>query len=190
MKLFVLLDDELTPAIVGKTHADARVFHRAGKADRLSGLHRLVERRLHGLQRLDKSCLRAHDLPIRQHTSRTDRVAVADFPRADADFLRHFVEQALNCKARLRHAEAAERARRGIVRIIRAALDLKVFIGVGACRVGAGPLENGAAEGRKRAGIGHDLRLYALNDAVFIAADRKVHPERVPLGMYQQGLCS
>ena len=56
--------------------------------------------------------------------------------------------------------------------------------------MGAGPLENGAAEGRKRAGIGHDLRLHALNDTVFVAADRKIHPERVALGMHEQRLGS
>ena len=54
----------------------------------------------------------------------------------------------------------------------------------------AGALKNRTAERCKRARIGHDLRLHALNDAVFVAADRKVHPERVALRVDQQRLFS
>ena len=42
MHLRVGLDDELCAAPVGEADADARVFHRAGKADGIAVLHGFV----------------------------------------------------------------------------------------------------------------------------------------------------
>ena len=190
MKLFVFLHNQLASAVVRKTDADACIFHRTGKTDGLTCFDGRVKLGLYRLERLDKTGLRADDLTVRQDAARANRVAVADFPRADADFLRHFVEQTLDGKAGLRHAEAAERACGRIVRIKCPTPDFKVFVGIGTCRMRAGALKNRTAERCKRARIGHDLRLHALNNAVFVAADCKVHPERVALRVDQQRLFS
>ena len=58
---------------------------------------------------------------------------------------------------------------------------------VGTRRVCTGALKHRAAERGKAAGIGHNARLHALNDAVFVAAHRKVHPHRVALGVDENG---
>ena len=54
--------------------------------------------------------------------------------------------------------------------------------------MGAGTLQHGAAQRGKRAGIGHNRGLDALNDAVFVAAHGEGHVEAVALGVYQNGL--
>ena len=187
MDLAVLADDELAAPVVGKADADARVLHRAGKADGISVLLGFVKVGLDGLERFDKTRLGPDDLAVRQHLAGADSIAVADLPRGDADKVGHLVQERLGRKAGLRHAEAAERARGRIIRIIGVALDLEIFIVIRACRVRAGALEHRAAEGGKAARVGHDLRLHALNDAVFVAAHRKVHPHRMALGMHQNG---
>ena len=89
--LAILADDELAAPIVGKTDADARVFHRAGKADGLAVFHGFVIVGLDGLERFDKARFRADDLAVRQHLARADGVAVANLPRGDADKVGHLV---------------------------------------------------------------------------------------------------
>ena len=91
MDLAVLADDELTAPVVGKADADARVFHRAGKADRVAVFLGFVKIGLDGLERFDKARLGADDLAVRQHLAGTDGVAVSDLPRGDADKVGHLI---------------------------------------------------------------------------------------------------
>ena len=188
MDLRVVFHDQLAAAPVGDADADARVFHCAGNADRLSLFHCLVVIRLDCLKRFDKARFRAHDLAVRQFLSGPNGVAVTDFPRGDADLVGHFVQKRLGGEARLRDAEAAERACGRVVGIIGRALDLEILIVIGAGCVCARAFEHRAAQRSERAGVGVDLGLDALNNAVFIAAHGEVHPERVALGMDEQRL--
>ena len=188
MQLFIVLHDQLAAPPVGDADADARVFHRAGKSHGLSGGDGGVIFRLYRLQRFGKTRFRADDLPVRQHAAGADGVTPADLPRRNADLVRHFVQQALHGKARLRHAEAAERARGRVIGIVGSAFNFKIFVGIRTCRVRARALQNRAAERRERAGVGVDGRLHTLNDAVFVTAERKIHPERVALGVHEQRL--
>ena len=187
MHLCVVFHDQLAAAPVGDADADTRVFHRAGNADGLAQFHGLVVIRLDRLQRLDKARFRADDLAVRQLLPGPDGVAVADFPRGDADLIGHFVQKRLGGEARLRDAEAAERARGRVVGIVGRAFDLEILIVIGAGCVRTRTLKHRAAQRGERAGVGIDLGLDALNDAVFVAAHGEVHPERVALGMDEQG---
>ena len=186
MQLFVSLDDQLAAAIVRQTHADARVFHRAGQSDRLTRLDGGVIVGPDRLERLHKAGLRPDDLPVRQDAAGADGVAQTDLQWRNADLVGHFVQQRLDREAGLRDAKAAERARGRIVGVVGGAFDLKILVGVGAGGVRTRALEHRAAERGERAGVGHDLRLDALDDAVFVAAHREIHPERVPLRVDEQ----
>ncbi len=75
-----------------------------------------------------------------------DGVAVADFPRGDADLIGHFVQKRLGGEARLRDAEAAERARGRVVGIVGRALDLEILIVIGAGCVRTCTLKHRAAQ--------------------------------------------
>ena len=92
MHLTFLINNELAAPVVGKSHADARILHRTGKADRFAVFDRFVIVGLDGLERFDKARFRADDLAVRQHLARADGVAVANFPRGDADKVGHLVE--------------------------------------------------------------------------------------------------
>ena len=188
MQLPVVLHDQLAAPPVGKTDAHARIFHRAGKTDGLSGRAGRIVCLLHGLKRLNKPRLRADDLAVRQDAAGTDGVAEADLPRRDADDVRHFIQQRFDRKAGLRHAEAAERARRRVVGVVRCAIDLKILVGIGACGVGAGAFEHRPAERGKRARVRDDLCLDAEDLSGLITTEREVHPERMPLGMDEKRL--
>ena len=172
-----VLDRHDAAARIGNAHADARVLHRAGDADVLI----LLADVLHRLERFHKTGGRRRDLPVRQRLPGADGVAVADLPRGDAQLVCHLCERHFHGVAGLRHAEAAERARGRIVRIVRLAGDLKIFVVIGARRVRAGTLEHRAAERGIRAGVGDHLGLDALNESVAIAAHGDGHLHRVPL---------
>ncbi len=188
MYLAVVLDNELAAAPVGQTHANAGVFHRTGEPHGVAAMDGRVIVGLDLVEGFHKARLGADDLAVGQHAARTDGVAVADLPGGDADKLGHLIEQRLNGKAGLCDAEAAEGAGGGIVGIVGRALDLKVLVGVGSGRVGAGPLQNRAAQRGKGAGIRDHPGLDALDKAVFVAAQGEVHIEGVALGVHQQGL--
>ena len=187
MYLPVILDDQPAAPPVRDADADARVLHRAGDADRVARSNRRVIGGLDGLERLDKARGLVHNLPVREDAAGADGVAVADLPRGDADEVGHLVQQRLRAEAGLRHTEAAERARGWIVRIVGVPLDLEVFVGIRPRRVRARALEHRPAERGKRARIGHDGGLHALNDAVFVAAHREIHVEAVPLRVDEDG---
>ena len=188
MHLAVVLHNQLAAAPVGKPHAHAGVLHGAGKAHRVAVFHRLVIVGLHRLQRLHQARFRPHDLAVGQYAAGADGVAVADLPGGDTHLVRHHVQKGLRGKAGLGHAEAPESPGRGIVGIIGVAGDLKILVGVGPRRMGAGPLQHRPAQGGKGAGIGNHAGLHALDDAVFVAAHGEVHPERMALGMDQNRL--
>ena len=172
------------PAGVRNSHAHARIFHRAGNAhipvlladvpDRLQGLHKTGGRRC--------------DLPVGQHLSRTDGVAVPDLPRGNAQLMRHFGQRHFKGIAGLRHAEAAKRAGRRIVRIVCAAGDLKILVVIGSGSMRAGTLQHGTAQRGIRAGVGGHLGLYAPDDAVAVAAHGDSHLHGVALGVDQHAL--
>ena len=128
MHLTFLINNDLAAPVVGKSHADARILHRTGKADRFAVFDRFVIVGLDGLERFDKAGLRPDDLAVGQHLAGANGVAVADLPRGDADKIRHLIQKRFGRKAGLRHAEAAERARGRIVRIVGVALDFKILI--------------------------------------------------------------
>ncbi len=186
VELAVAFHDQLASAPVGKSHANARVFHRTGQTNGLSGFDGGIKIILYGLKRFHQAGLRAHDLSVWQYAARADGVAAANLPRRNADDLGHFIQHRLNGKARLRHAEAAECARRRVVGVIGRALDLKILIGIGAGRMGTRALKHGAAQRGKRARVRGDARLDAKDFAVFVAAHGEVHPERMALGMNQE----
>ena len=54
--------------------------------------------------------------------------------------------------------------------------------------MGAGALQHRAAQGGVSAGVGDDLRHYALDDAVFIAAQSELHLHGVALGVDKDAL--
>ena len=85
------------------------------------------------------------DLPVGQHLSGTDGVAVAHLPGIQTSHLSQQVEVHLRRKDRLGHAEAAERACRRVVGVNGGAVDVDILVIVGACRMGTGSLEHRAA---------------------------------------------
>ena len=190
MQLAVAFHNQLAPAVVGQAYADARIFHRAGDAYGLSCRDSRVVVGLHGLQRLGKARLRPDNLSVGQHLTGADGVAPADLPRADAHLVGHFIEQRFDGKARLRHAEATERAGRRVIGIIGSSLDGEIFIGIRPGGVRARAFKNRSAQRGKRARIGDDFRFHAEDMPLFVAAHRKVHPKRVTLGMDKQRLCA
>ena len=84
------------------------------------------------------------------------------------------------------HAKAPEGSRRGIVRIVGPAVDLIGLVLIRPRAVGAGPLQHRPTQRGVGSGVGDALRRHALNDAVFIAAQREFHLHGVTLGMDQQ----
>ena len=179
-----VLDLQPHPAGVGQTHAHAGVLHGAGNAGKL-GIFVLL---LHGHQRLHQAGGVIHDLAVGQRLAGTDGVAHADLPGGDADLVGHFIQQALHGKAGLGDAEAPEGAGRRVVGVVRPAVTLEVFIVVRPRGVGAGALENGAAQGGVGAGVGDDLHGHALDVALVVAAHGDLNVHGVALGMDQNAL--
>ena len=95
--------------------------------------------------------------------------------------MRHAVEHGFHCKAGLRNAEAAERPRRGIVCIVRIAVYFKILIVVRPRRMGAGALQHRPAKAGVCPRVRYNGCLNALNNAVFVAAQRELHIHRVAL---------
>ena len=187
MHLAIVLDDELAAAPIGDAHAHTGVFHGAGDAHGVAAANGLVIGGLYGLQRLHQARGLIHDLAVGQNAAGADGIAITDLPGADAHQIRHLVEQRLRAEAGLGHAKAPEGPGGRIVGVIRAALDLEVFIGIGPRRMGAGPLQHRPSQRGKGTGVGHHAGLDPLNDAVFIAAHGEVHVEAVALGVDQDG---
>ena len=148
--------------------------------------HGFVVIGLHRLQRFHQSRGAVHDLTVGQDAAGSDGIAVADLPRGNTHLVRHFVQQRFNAEAGLGHAEAPEGSGRGIVRIVGPAVDLIGFVLIRARAVGAGPFQHRPAQRGVGPGVGDALRRHALNDAVFIAAQREFHLHGVTLGMDQQ----
>jgi len=178
------VDHQAAPSRIRDAHAHAGVLHGAGQAHIFIGVYV----GLHRLQRLRKAGGFVHDLTVGQLLSRTNGIPVADLPGGDAHDVRHFIEQRLNTETGLGHAETPEGTGGRIVGIVGPAVDLKVLIVVGTRRMGTGPLQYGTAQRGIGAGIGNDLRRHALNDAVFVAADGKLHLHRMALGVDQDAL--
>ena len=164
-------------ARVRQPDAHACVFHGAGNARESCALVSI----LHGLKRFNKAGGSIRNLAVRQHLPRADGVYVAYLPRAYAYFVRHAVEHGFHCKAGLRNAEAAERPRRGIVCIVRIAVYFKILIVVRPRRMGASTLQHRPAKAGIRARVRNNGCLHALNNAVFVAAQREFHVHRVAL---------
>ena len=89
MDLAVLADAVVDP--IFKVVAVAPLVMEPGKADRFAVFDRFVIVGLDGLERFDKARFGADDLAVRQHLARADGVAVANFPRGDADKVGHLI---------------------------------------------------------------------------------------------------
>ena len=173
------LHQQAHAALVGNAHAHAGVLHRAGKASVLCVFKVLA----YGFQGLDKPCAVVDNLAVGQRLPGPDGVAVADFPGGDAELVRHLVQQGFDGKAGLRYAKAAEGACGRVVRVVGVAVDFKILIVVGPRGVRAGPLQHRAAQRGVSAGVRDDLCSDALNDALFVAAQREFHLHGVALGV-------
>ena len=167
------------PARIRQPYAHARVFHGAGYAREPCALVSI----LHGLKRFNKAGGSIRNLAVWQHLPRAYGVYIAYLPRAYAYFVRHAVEHGFHCKAGLRNAEAAERPRRGIVCVVRIAVYFKILVVIRPCRMGTGALQHRPAKACIRARIRNNGCLHALNNAVFVAAQREFHIHRVALGV-------
>ena len=174
-----VLHDQPDTARVGDAHAHAGVLHGAGQAHVAVGVHV----GLYGLQRFHETGGLVYDLSVGQLLAGADGVAVADLPGGDADQVGHLIQQAFDAETGLRDAEAAEGAGGRIVGVIGPAVDLEVLIVIRTGGVGAGALQDGAAQRGVSAGVGNDFRSHALDDAVFVAAQAELHLHGMALGM-------
>ena len=178
------LHHQAAAAPVRQAHAYAGILH--GAADTYI-LSRVVVG-LYRLQGLHQACLRPHNLAVGQHLSGTNGIAVADLPGGDAHQIRHLIEQRFNGKAGLGHTEAPEGPGRRIVGIIGITVNLEIFIMIGTRGVSTRTLQHRPAQGGVSSGIGNDVSRHALDDAVFIAADGKLHLHGMALGVDQNTL--
>ena len=104
MDLVILLDDQLAAAPVGNANAHTGILHGTGNALDLG----IVIVFLNCQQSLNQTGGFVHDLTVGQHSAGTDGIAEADLPRGDPYQIRCHIQQGLNGKAGLSHAEATE----------------------------------------------------------------------------------
>ena len=81
-------DGKTAAAIVGKADTDAGVLQGAGDAHIRAAV---IVNVFYGFQRFDKSRRRVGNLPVGQDFSRTDGVAVSNFPGIDAGHFSQFI---------------------------------------------------------------------------------------------------
>ena len=190
MKFLIILHDQFHTSCIRNTNADTGIFHCTADPDRFSCRHRCIIIFLDHLQSLHKACGIIYDLAIRKDFSRADRIAVADLPWSDADFICHHIKQGLCRKTGLRYTKSTESSCRRIVCIVSSSLDLKVFVMVRTCCMGAGTFQDRTAKGGKSTCIRSDACFYAHDITIFITAHRHIHIERMTLRMDKERLCS
>ena len=171
-------------ADVRQAHAYAAVFHGPGDARVGAAFKRFP----HGLQTFDVARIRRGDLPVGQHLSGADGVAVADLPRGDAHLLGQQVQVDLAREAALRDAEAAEGAAGHVVGIDADAGDVHVLEVVGTAGMRAGALQNRPAQGGVGPAVGDEQRLHGQEFAVLVAGGGHVHLHGVALGVDVEAL--
>ena len=143
---------------------------------------------LDGLEGLLEGRRAVGDLSVGQHGAGLDGVDVANLPRIDADLLGEHVDERLEGELGLAHAEAAESARRRVVRVVAVAADVGVLVLVGADGVRAGALEDRAAQARVGARVEVDLAVHAGEVAGLVAAQGEGAAHVVALGVEGEGL--
>ena len=180
-----VLHADVAAALVGQADADAGVLHGAGDAG-AAGVG--VVGVLDGLEGLLEGRRAVGNLAVGQHGAGLDGVDVANLPGVDADLLGEDVDERLEGKLGLAHTEAAESARRRVVRVVAVAADVGVLVLVGADGVRAGALEDRAAQARIGARVEVDLAVHAGEVAGLVAAQGEGAAHVVALGVEGEGL--
>ena len=164
---------------IEKAHAHAGIFEAGGNA----GVLRLVKGFLDGLKAFHHSGTGVGYLSVGQGLPRPHGIAVADFPGGNTRFFGQERQDAFHTEGGLGNAEAAKRSRRGIVGVHGAAAHLEILKVVRPARMGAGALQNRPPQRGEGTGIGQDVEIRALDDAVFVTAKGYVDLHSVPLGV-------
>ena len=166
-------------ADIRQAYTHAAVLHAAGNACVGAALVGF----LHGLQALGITGFGAGDLAIGQHLTGTDGVAVTDLPGADAHLFGQQIQVQLGSEAALGHAEAAERTAGHVVGVNADAGDVHILEVVGTAAVGAGTLQNGAAQAGVSAAVGDQGGLHGQQLAVLVTGGGHVHFHGMALGV-------
>ena len=176
---FTILYCHNTASCIGNANAHTGILHSAGNSYILI----LLADVLHSLQRLHKARRGWSYLPIGQGLTRTDRIAVADLPWRNTEFMGHLGECHLHGVAGLGHTKASECTCRRVIGIVRPTGDLEIVVVIRSCGVCARALQHRTAQRGVRTGIGDDLRLDALNQAIVVAAHGDGHLHGMPFGV-------
>ena len=137
MQLLIILNDQLHAARIRDTNTYTGIFHGTADSDWFSCCHCSIIVFLNCFQCLNKSGRFIYDLPIRKNLSRTDRITITNLPRCDANFVSHHIQESFCRKTGLCYTKSTESSCRWIVCIVRGSLNLKIFIMVRTCRMGA-----------------------------------------------------
>ena len=117
-----------------------------------------------------------------------ERVAPPDLPAVDAGLLGEHVQHALERERRLVDPEPAHRARRRVVGVDGARLDVHVGHAIRPARVAGGPLQDLATDARVRPVVTDDARPDGDQVPVRVAARGVVEPHRVALDVEPHAL--
>ena len=175
-------------SLVRQAHSDSGVFHRAGYAYPVR--RRIVKVRLYRDQGLFQRSRHIGYLPVRKLQTRLDSVAVSYLPRTDPGLFGQNIQKRFERKLALTDAEAPERSRRRVVRIVSVSADVRVVVVIRPHAVGAGSFEHRPAE----ACISPCIEIYVAVEsrqyAVLIASDREGPLHGMPLRVHPQGFAS
>ncbi len=143
--------------------------------------------RVHFIDAFEQPDALAQDLSRCRRHADALRVDAPNFYRVHIEHFRDQVHVLLDGERALRHAEAAKRARRRIIRIHRVAVNLGVRHDVGSRRVGGGARHDLIRQAGIRAAVAVQFRFNRGQRAVTFRARLDADHGRMTLGMEQQG---